>query len=256
MKPKLKLAPNTKMELKLLVEGGNAKPGPALSQQLGSLGINLGKLISEVNKASEQYKGMKVPVIVDIDPETKSFKVSTKTPPTSELIKKELALEKGAGDSKNKIANLAVEQAIKIAKDKQNDMIVRSFKSAVKNVVATCTSLGVLVEGKEPKEASKMIDEGKFDDIISQQKTEISEEKQKVIKDQFEKIRAIIEKRIEAEEAEKAVEEAKKKEAEEAEKVEGEEAKPEEKEDDEAEKGKEAKEAPEKDKWKEQKGKK
>ena len=95
------------MQLKLLVEGGNAKPGPSLSQQLGPLGINLGKLIADVNKASEKYKGIKVPVIVEIDPVTKTFTVSLKTPPTSELIKKELALAKGAADSKAKIGNFA-----------------------------------------------------------------------------------------------------------------------------------------------------
>lgn len=202
------------MKLKLLVEGGNAKPGPALSQQLGPLGINLGKLISEVNKASEKYKGTKVPIIIDIDPSTKEFKISVKTPPTSELIKKELGLEKGAGDAKIKVANLAIEQAIKIAKEKQKDMLVNSFKSAVKNVIATCTSLGVLVEGKEPKRATKMIDEGQFDDLIEKQITEVSAEKKKEIEKQFEKVKAVIEKRIKEEEAEKAVEEAKKKEAE------------------------------------------
>lgn len=198
------------MKIKLLVEAGNAKPTPALSQQLGPLGINIGKLIGEVNKASQKYKGMKVPAIVDIDPETKSFKILLKKPPTSELIKKELGLEKGAKDAKIKVANIAIEQVIKITKEKQEDMIVNSFKEAVKNVVGTCTSLGVLVEGKEPKEIIKLIDEGNFDELISNEVTELTEEKKRRLEKQFERIKAVIEKKIKAEEAEeKAKEEAK-----------------------------------------------
>lgn len=201
------------MQLKLLVEGGNAKPGPSLSQQLGPLGINLGKLIADVNKASEKYKGIKVPVIVDIDPSTKTFTVSLRNPPTSELIKKELALVKGAADSKAKIGNLALEQAIKIAKSKQEDMLVNSFKEAVKSVVGTCTSLGVLVEGKEPKDTIKDINAGKYDSIINTQVTEVSAEKTKLLEKQLAEVKAIIEKRKKAEEAEKAAEEAKAKKA-------------------------------------------
>ena len=203
------------MKIKLLVEGGNAKPGPALSQQLGPLGINLGKLIGEVNKASENYKGMKVPVIVDIDTETKAFKILVKKPPVAELIKKELGLDKGASDAKIKVGNLAIEQAIKIAKEKQDDMIVNSFKEAVKNVVAACTSIGILVEGKEPKEVIRQINNGEFRTAIENQVTKISPEKKKLLQEQFEKVKAIIEKKKKIEEAEKAAEEVKKEKVEE-----------------------------------------
>ena len=234
------------MQLKLLVEGGNAKPGPSLSQQLGPLGINLGKLIADVNKASEKYKGIKVPVIVEIDPVTKTFTVSLKTPPTSELIKKELALAKGAADSKAKIGNFAIEQAIKVAKAKQDDMLVNSFKEAVKNVVGTCTSLGVLVEGKEPKETIKDINAGKYDSLISKQITEVSAEKAQILEKQLAEVKAILEKRKKAEEAAKAAEEAKAKKPAEAEKAEaGKEA-----EEGKAAEGKVAKAAPEAEKAK------
>ncbi|MBU2496910.1 MAG: 50S ribosomal protein L11 [Nanoarchaeota archaeon] len=225
------------MKIKLLVEGGNAKPGPALSQQIGPLGINLGKLIAEVNKASESFKGMKVPVIVDIDTDTKAFKITVKKPPTSELIKKELDLAKGASDSKAKIANLAVEQAIKIAKEKQDDMLTTSFREAVKNVIATCTSLGVLVEGKEPKEVIAEINNGMYKDLIDKKVTEVNLDKKKILGDQFEKIKAILEKKRKVEEAEKKVKEEKEEKTKEAKTEEKEEEKKEGKE----EKGKEKK---------------
>ena len=34
------------MKIKLLIEGGDMKPGPAIAQQLGPLGVNIGKVIS------------------------------------------------------------------------------------------------------------------------------------------------------------------------------------------------------------------
>ncbi|OYT37957.1 50S ribosomal protein L11, partial [Candidatus Pacearchaeota archaeon ex4484_31] len=84
------------MKLKLLVDAGAMKPNPAISQKLGPLGINLGRVIAEVNKATEKYKGMKVPVILDIDVKTKNFTITPLTPPTTELLKKEVNAEKGS----------------------------------------------------------------------------------------------------------------------------------------------------------------
>ena len=105
------------MIIKLLVDGGEMKPGPIVGQKLGPIGINIGQVISEVNKATIEFKGTKVPVTLDIDPKTKKFKVEVSSPPTSELLKKEMGLERGSGDhKKNQLANASIEQVIKVAK--------------------------------------------------------------------------------------------------------------------------------------------
>jgi len=88
------------MIVNLLVEGGNMKPGPAIAQKLGPLGLNMGKIISDVNAATKTFEGIKVPVILDINTKTKEIKIEVSSPPASELLKKELAIEKGTGDSK------------------------------------------------------------------------------------------------------------------------------------------------------------
>ena len=137
------------MQIKLLVDAGAMKPGPALSQKLGPLGINLGKVISQVNEATSSFKGMKVPVILDLDTKTKDFNVKVLTPPVAELLKRDLDLKKGSQQpDKIKIANISIEQIIKIAKIKEKDMFVDSLKSAVKTVIGSCVSLGILVESK------------------------------------------------------------------------------------------------------------
>ncbi|MEM4152918.1 MAG: 50S ribosomal protein L11 [Candidatus Pacearchaeota archaeon] len=178
------------MQIKLLVEGGEMKPTPALSQKIGPLGLNLGKIISDVNKATSSFKGIKVPVILDIDTKTKNFTVKTLTPPTSELLKKELNLEKGSQmPNKIKVANIPIETVIKIAKIKHEDMLTESFKAAVKSVLGSCVSLGILVESKDPKQVTEEVDRGIYDEIINKKIDTVSEEKAAKLASDFEQVK-------------------------------------------------------------------
>jgi len=195
------------MIIKLLIDGGDMKPGPGIAQQLGPLGINIGKVISEVNKATEGFKGIKVPVELDINTSTKNFKITVKSPPVPELIKKEIGAEKGSGDHKNNCAgNIAIERIISIAKIKKPEMLEKTLKSAVKTIVGSCVSLGVLVESKSPAEVEKEIDAGKYDKEIISEKTEVSDEKKKELDDYFKSLQL---KQQAAAQAIKAQEEAK-----------------------------------------------
>ncbi len=209
------------MILKLLVEGGDMKPGPAVGQKLGPLGINVGKVVQEVNNATQEFKGLKVPVEVDIDKD-KSFSVNVLSPPTSELLKKELNLEKASGEAKKiKVANASIEQIISVAKTKHSHMLDKDFKSAVKSVVGCCVSAGILVENKSPKDIEEEIDQGKYDQEIKEMKTQTPPEKKQKLDEFFEKLTTKQKEKLKKEEEEKAAKEAEKAAAEE--KPEGEE---------------------------------
>jgi large subunit ribosomal protein L11 len=200
------------MIIKLLVEGGEMKPGPAVAQQLGPMGINMGQVISEVNKATSDFKGMKVPVELNIDKKTKKFTVKTSSPPTSELIKKELKLEKGSNDHKQvQVGNASIEDIIKIAKIKYSNMLEKNFKNAVKSILGTCASVGIFVENENPNELIKEVEKGKFDKEIEQQKTETSSEKRKKLNEFFKKIKDAQEAKLKQEQkaAEEKLEEKK-----------------------------------------------
>lgn len=197
------------MIIKLIIDGGDMKPGPTIGQKLGPLGINIGKVIEEVNKSTSSFKGMKVPVELDVNPKTKNFSVSVASPPSAELLKKELKLERGSGTPHNiKVGNLSIEQVIKITKTKSQNMFVKDFKSALKTVVGSCVSLGILIENKNAKEIEKEIDKGLFDKEIKEQKTEASEEKILQLNDYFAKIKAKQDEMIKKAEEEKAAAEA------------------------------------------------
>lgn len=174
----------------LMVEAGKAAPNPAVAQKLGPLGINIGEVMNQVNKKTEPFKGMQVPVKIKIDTRAKVVSdIEVGTPPTTQLIKKELNLQKGSGQpDKEKIANISIEECIKVAKMKKDAMCTNNLKAAVKSVVGSCNSLGVLIEGKTASEIVKNINEGKFDKEILDEITQPSEEKKKFLKKQLEEV--------------------------------------------------------------------
>lgn len=169
-----------KVIVDLMVDGGKATAGAALGGTLGPLKMNLGQVVSDINKRTEVFKGMKVPVKLEVDPETKTYTMSIGTPPVSQLISKEIGVEKGSGEPNvNKAGVIAIEQVIKVAKMKYDSLIVKDMKAAVKNVIGSCRSMGILVEGKEAAEVMKELDEGKYDAMIKAEKTEISDPEKK-----------------------------------------------------------------------------
>ncbi len=194
-------------------------PGPAIAQQLGPMGINMGKVISDVNTATQEFKGVTVPVHLDVDPKTKDFTIKVLSPPTSELIKKELGIEKASGERKKlNVGNLAIEQVIAIAKTKHAGMLSNTFPATVKSVIGTCLALGILIENKDPKEILNEIKQGKHKEEIESQKTDVSPEKKKELDAFFKELSEGQAEAIKKEEEEAAAaEEAKKAEGEEAE---------------------------------------
>ncbi|MDV3104167.1 50S ribosomal protein L11 [Thermococcus waiotapuensis] len=155
--------------VEVLVEGGKASPGPPLGPAIGPLGLNVKQVVDEINKATKEFEGMQVPVkIIVEDPQKKTFRIEVGVPPTSQLIKKELGIPKGSGEPvRSPVGNLTMEQVIKIAKAKRGQMLAASLKAAAKEVIGTALSMGVTVEGKDPREVQKEIDEGVYDELFA-----------------------------------------------------------------------------------------
>jgi large subunit ribosomal protein L11 len=147
-----------------LVTGGEASAGPPLGPQLGPLGVNVLAIVNEINKVTGEFKGMRVPVKIEVDQETKQFVVSVGIPTVSALLAKEAAIPKGSGKPNTELAgNVSLNQVINIAKRKMESSYAFTLKSAVKEVVGSCVSMGVKVENMDPREFIKQINEGKWD---------------------------------------------------------------------------------------------
>ncbi|MBD3263065.1 50S ribosomal protein L11 [Candidatus Woesearchaeota archaeon] len=154
--------------IEALVDGGKASAGPPLGPALGPLGVNIMQIINTINDKTKEFQGMKVPVKVIVDPKTKEFEIEVGTPPAASLILNEIGVEKGAASpSKQKVGNLTIDQAIKVAKMKHDNLLGANIKQKTKEVIGTCVSMGVTVEGKKPRDVLKEIDEGIHDSKFS-----------------------------------------------------------------------------------------
>ncbi len=154
--------------VELIVSGGQANAGPPLGPALGPLGVNIVQVVNKINEVTKDYAGMKVPVKVSVDPEDKTFEVSVGTPTASALVVAELKIEKGSGTPNSvKAGDLTMEQVVKIAKIKAPQLLAPDTKQASKELLGTCVSIGVTVEGKDPREVQKEIDSGNYDNLFA-----------------------------------------------------------------------------------------
>jgi large subunit ribosomal protein L11 len=158
-----------KKTVEALVSGGQATAGPPLGPALGPLGINVMAVVTKINELTHDYAGMKVPVKIVVDSEDKTFEVIVGTPTASALLVAELKIEKGSGTPNSvKVGDLSVEQIVRIAKIKRPELLAKTLKGAAKEMMGTCVSVGVTIEGKDPREVQKEVDDGKYDDIFKE----------------------------------------------------------------------------------------
>lgn len=166
-----------KQTIEQLIEGGKATPGPPLGPMLGPMGLNIQQVINEVNEKTKEFEGMKIPIKITVDTETKDYNIKVGSPTASALIKKEAKIEKGAANPQtDKVADLAIEQVIKVAKMREDSLLGTDNLAKVKEIIGTCQSMGVLVEGKSAKETITEINNGQYRKKIMEGKTELTEE--------------------------------------------------------------------------------
>ena len=124
-------------------------------------------MVDEINEKTMVFRGLTVPVRIECDPETKQFEIFIETPSTASLLLKEVGAEKGSSASlEKKIGDLSLDQVINVVKAKKDKFLEKEFKFAVKTVLGTALSVGVTVEGQDPREIQKRIENGEFDDKV------------------------------------------------------------------------------------------
>jgi len=165
--------------LTFLIEGGKANPGPPIGPSLGPLGVNVVDVVNKINEATKSYEGLTVPVKVIVDTETKKFRIEVGVPTTTALLLKAVGAKQPSGDpAHQKIGDLTLEKIIEIALAKKKQLLAKNLKKAVKMILGSARSIGITVEGKDPKIVSKEIDEGKYDDIIAKYEEEYQKEEE------------------------------------------------------------------------------
>ena len=157
-----------KQTISSLVTGGEASAGPPLGPALGPMGVNILQIISAINEKTKEFQGMKIPVTVSVDADTKKWEIEVGIPSASALLLKDAGIQKGSGTSGTEwVGEVSADMIAKIAKVKLETSYASSLKSVAKQIVGTCVSLGIKVEGKTPKEFTAEINEGKWDSKLN-----------------------------------------------------------------------------------------
>lgn len=137
------MAKEIKAQVKLQIPGGSATPAPPVGSSLGQHGVAIMDFCKQFNAKTAAQKGQTVPVIVTIYKD-RTFTFIVKTPPTTELIKKEINLSKGsARPNTDKVAKITWSAIEKIAKIKMPDLNASDIEQAKKIVAGSARSMGV-----------------------------------------------------------------------------------------------------------------
>lgn len=130
----------------LQIPAGKAEAKPPVGPALGQHGVNIMQFCTDFNAKTKSMEGMTLPVVITIYSD-KTFSYVTKTPLTSELIKKALNIEKGASLPKREvIAKLSMQKIREIAEIKMKDMWTTDVNAAIKTVIGTAKSMGIEVQ--------------------------------------------------------------------------------------------------------------
>ena len=125
------------------------------------------QVVDDINKKTAEFNGMSVPVTVMVD-DKKNVTLTVGIPPTTALVMKEAGVEKGSGTPNTQVVgNLPLEAVIRIAKMKMESMLSYDLKTAAKEVMGTCVSVGVTVEGKTAKQAIAAVNAGEWDEQLA-----------------------------------------------------------------------------------------
>ncbi len=140
------MAKKVKAIIKLQIPAGKANPAPPVGPALGQHGVNIMAFCKDYNERTASFAGSIIPAEITIY-EDRSFTFITKTPPTPDLLRKALGVEKGSGTAgREKIGTLSREKLREIAQIKAKDLNASSIEAAERTVAGTARSMGIEVE--------------------------------------------------------------------------------------------------------------
>ena len=140
------MAKKVKAIIKLQIPAGQANPAPPVGPALGQHGVNIMAFCKEYNERTAKQTGSIIPVEITVYVD-RSFTFITKTPPTTDLLKKALGVEKGSGAAGHDAPMvLSREKLHEIAETKAKDLNANDVEGAERIVAGTARSMGIKIE--------------------------------------------------------------------------------------------------------------
>lgn len=137
------MAKEIKQIIKITIPAGQASMAPPIGPTLAPYGINTQDFCTQFNEKTKEANGILTPVVLTIY-EDRTFSFILKTPPTSELIRRELNIKKGSAQPNlKKVGKLTKEQVMKIVDIKLPDLNTSDPEQAAKIVAGTAKQMGI-----------------------------------------------------------------------------------------------------------------
>lgn len=153
--------------VKVQVEGGKASSAPPLGPALSDAGLNVNEVIDRINKMTEEYKGHTLTVKIVVDLDTKDYNIELELPTVTSLLLSAAKASEPSGDPMHKkIGNIGIEDVARIAILKKPELNTKSLKAAIKMILSSARTIGLTVEGRDPKDVIKDVDRGTYDEVI------------------------------------------------------------------------------------------
>lgn len=148
--------------IEFLIPGGQATPGEPIGPQLGPTPVDVQQAVTTINERTAAFEGTDVPITLTYEQDG-SFEISVGVPPTSALLKREAGIERGSGHPEEFVADLTIEQLQTVVEQKQSDLNAYNAINAAKEIAGTCVSLGITIDGNDPREFARRVDDGEYD---------------------------------------------------------------------------------------------
>ena len=145
--------------VRLRVPAAAAKPGPAIGQALGPLGVNMAQFCKEFNEKSQDLYEANTPLRVELRAMSdRSFNFEIRSPPTSFLIKQAASIDKGPSTQNPDapfgfITPEAVDEIAKM-KHKDDNRLHLELEGVARSVIGTARSMGIQVREEADEEGS------------------------------------------------------------------------------------------------------
>ena len=134
--------------VKIQIPAGQATPAPPVGTAFGPHGINIMDFCKAYNAATENQRGMVIPVEISIF-EDRSFTFVTKTPPTPVPAPPGRGHREGRGEPAHatRRARSPSAQVRQIAETKMPDLNAIDLDGAMAQVEGTARSMGIEISG-------------------------------------------------------------------------------------------------------------
>ena len=137
-------------KVRLRVGAGAAKPGPAIGQALGPLGVNMADFCKQFNESTKNLdKDVPIPVVLSAF-SNRTFSFTCKTPPTTWFLKKCADIELGASSPGHDVVGyIDCKQIYEIALVKQKDEHMKHIKldAIARSIASSARNLGLEIIG-------------------------------------------------------------------------------------------------------------